>query len=60
MFKEIIAVYSENHKKQQIQKAALLTVNVDGSYSYRLGLKGRANMTVVSASNKMRTTIKTM
>jgi hypothetical protein len=38
LFKEIIAVYSDNHAKQ-IQNAALLTVKADGSYSYRLALK---------------------
>jgi hypothetical protein len=39
LFKEIIAVYSENHAKP-IQNAALLTVRADGSYSYRSALKG--------------------
>jgi hypothetical protein len=37
LFKEIIAVYSEN---QKIQNAALLTVKADGSYSYHSTLKG--------------------
>jgi hypothetical protein len=40
LFKEIIAVYSENHKKQYIQNEALLTVKADGSYSYRSALNG--------------------
>jgi hypothetical protein len=40
LFKEIIAVYSENHAKPIIQNAALLTVNADGSYSYHPTLKG--------------------
>jgi hypothetical protein len=40
LFKEIIAVYSENHAKPEIQNAALLTVKADGSYSYRSALKG--------------------
>jgi hypothetical protein len=40
-FKEIIAVYSENHAKPiNKKKAALLTVKADGSYSYRSSLKG--------------------
>jgi hypothetical protein len=39
LFKEIIAVYSENHAKPT-QNAALLTVKADGSYSYRSALKG--------------------
>jgi hypothetical protein len=39
LFKEIIAVYSENHAKK-IQNEALQTVKEDGSYSYRLALKG--------------------
>jgi hypothetical protein len=39
LFKEIIAVYSENHAKL-IQTAALLTDKADGSYSYRSALKG--------------------
>jgi hypothetical protein len=42
MFKEIIAVYSENHVKpiNTVQNAGFLTVKVDGSYSYRSALKG--------------------
>jgi hypothetical protein len=40
LFKEIIAVYSENHTKPINTKAALLTVKADGSYSYRSALKG--------------------
>jgi hypothetical protein len=39
LFKEIIAVYSENHKKP-INANALLTVKADDSYSYRSALKG--------------------
>jgi hypothetical protein len=38
--KEIIAVYSEKHAKPINKKAALMTVKADGSYSYRLVLKG--------------------
>jgi hypothetical protein len=38
LFKEIIAVYSENHT-MPIQNAALMTVKADGSYSYRSALK---------------------
>jgi hypothetical protein len=41
MFKEIIAVYSENHAKPTHTNAALLTVKADGSYSYRSALKGQ-------------------
>jgi hypothetical protein len=40
LFKEIIAVYSEDYAKEEIQNAALLTVKADGSYSYRWALKG--------------------
>jgi hypothetical protein len=40
LFKEIIAVYSENHAKPIIQNEALLTVKGDGSYIYRSALKG--------------------
>jgi hypothetical protein len=41
LFKEIIAVYSENHTKPiNIQIVALLTVKADGLYSYRSDLKG--------------------
>jgi hypothetical protein len=41
LFKEIIAVYNENHTKPIIKKnAALQTVKADGSYSYRSALKG--------------------
>jgi hypothetical protein len=40
LFKEIIAVYSENHTKPKIQNTALLTVKADGSYSYLSALKG--------------------
>jgi hypothetical protein len=40
LFKEIIAVYSENNAKPNIQNAALLTVKANGSYSYRSALKG--------------------
>jgi hypothetical protein len=39
LFKEMFTVYSENHAKP-IQKAALLIVKADGSYSYRSALKG--------------------
>jgi hypothetical protein len=40
LFKEMIAVYSENHAKLINTNAALLTVKADGSYSYRSALKG--------------------
>jgi hypothetical protein len=40
LFKKIIAGYSENHAKLEIQNAALLTVIADGSYSYRTAFKG--------------------
>jgi hypothetical protein len=40
LFKEIIAVYTEDHAKPKIQNAALLTVKADGSCSYRSALKG--------------------
>jgi hypothetical protein len=41
LFKEIIAVYSENHAKPINSKnAALVTAKANGSYSYRSGLKG--------------------
>jgi hypothetical protein len=40
LFKEVIAVYSENHTKPINTNVALLTVRVDGSYSYRSVLKG--------------------
>jgi hypothetical protein len=39
LFKEIIAVYIENHTKPINQNAALLTAKADGSYSYRSALK---------------------
>jgi hypothetical protein len=39
LFKEIITVYNENQNKK-IQNEALQTVKEDGSYSYRLTLKG--------------------
>jgi hypothetical protein len=40
LFKEIIAIYSENQQNRQTQNAALLTVKAGGSYSYRSALKG--------------------
>jgi hypothetical protein len=39
LFKEIIAVYSENHTKIWNTKY-YITVKADGSYSYRSALKG--------------------
>jgi hypothetical protein len=39
LFKEIIAVYRENHTKPQIQNTASLNSKVEGIYSYRLGFK---------------------
>jgi hypothetical protein len=44
MFKEIIAVYSDNHTKHInifcVQNAELLNVKVGGTYSCHLALKG--------------------
>jgi hypothetical protein len=44
LFKEIIAVYSENHMKPInalcVQNAELFIVEVDGTYSYHWALKG--------------------
>jgi hypothetical protein len=40
LFKEIIAVYRENHTKPINTNRTLLTVKADGSYSYRSALKG--------------------
>jgi len=40
LFKEIIAVYSENHTKPININAALLIVKAGGIYSYHLYLKG--------------------
>jgi hypothetical protein len=39
-FQEVIAVYCENHMKLCVKNAALMTVRADGTYSYRLELKG--------------------
>jgi hypothetical protein len=39
LFKEVIAVYSENHAKP-INTNALLTVKAGGSYSYHSAVKG--------------------
>jgi hypothetical protein len=39
LFKEIIAVYSENHMKH-IQNEELLIVKAGGTYSYHWALKG--------------------
>jgi hypothetical protein len=39
LFKEIIAVYIDNHAKPINTKAALLNVRAGGSYSYRSALK---------------------
>jgi hypothetical protein len=39
LFKEIIAVYGENHAKP-INTKCNITVKADGSYSYRSALKG--------------------
>jgi hypothetical protein len=38
LFKEIIAVYSENHKKPYIQNTAL-QIKITGTYNYHKGLK---------------------
>jgi hypothetical protein len=40
LFKEITAVYSENHAKPINTKCNILTIKADGSYNYRLALKG--------------------
>jgi hypothetical protein len=40
LFKEIIAVYSENHKNQKITNEELSTVGTDGVYSYHWALNG--------------------
>jgi hypothetical protein len=40
LFKEIIAVYSEEHTKPINTNSALLTVKADGSYNYRSALQG--------------------
>jgi hypothetical protein len=40
LFKEIITVYSENHKSPYIQNAELLIDKADGTYSYQSALKG--------------------
>jgi hypothetical protein len=44
LFKEIIAVYTENHKKPIItlcgQNAELLIIKAGGRYSYHWALKG--------------------
>jgi hypothetical protein len=40
LFKEVIAVYSDNHTKPINKNTALMTVQADGSYSYRSDLKG--------------------
>jgi len=40
LFKEIIAVYSENHTEPIIQNAELLIVKAAGTYSYHSALKG--------------------
>jgi hypothetical protein len=44
LFKEIMAVYSENHKKPADtlcgQNAELLSVKAGGTYNYHLVLKG--------------------
>jgi hypothetical protein len=41
LFKEIIAVHNEDHTKHiNTQNVALLIVKADGTYSYRLALKG--------------------
>jgi hypothetical protein len=40
LFKEIIAVYTENTLNLQIQNVVLLIVKVSGTYSYHWALKG--------------------
>jgi hypothetical protein len=39
LFKEIIYVYSENHRKSINNNAALLALKADGTYIYRSALK---------------------
>jgi hypothetical protein len=41
LFKEIIAVYSEDHTKPYTQCVGLLIVKANGIYSYRSALKGQ-------------------
>jgi hypothetical protein len=41
LFKEIIAVYSENHTKQA-QNTELLIIEVGGTYSYHWALRGQS------------------
>jgi hypothetical protein len=48
LFKEIIAVYSENHAKS-INTKFSITVKADGSYSYRSALKGNTGQKAVSS-----------
>jgi hypothetical protein len=40
LFKEIIAVHSENHTKPINTKCNIMNVKADGSYNYRSALKG--------------------
>jgi hypothetical protein len=40
LFKEIIAVYSENHMKPINTKWGLLIAKADGTYAYHSALKG--------------------
>jgi hypothetical protein len=42
LFKEIFAVYSDNHMKPQIQNEELLTVEAGGTYSYHLPQRVKA------------------
>jgi hypothetical protein len=59
LFKEIIAVYSENHMEHK-QNAALLTVRADGTYIYHWTSKGkRTHCSVpIYLSYRIRTEIK--
>jgi hypothetical protein len=41
VFKEIIAVYGENHTKCVSKNAKLLIIEAGGTYNYRWGLNGQ-------------------
>jgi Cys-tRNA synthase (O-phospho-L-seryl-tRNA:Cys-tRNA synthase) len=50
LFKEIIAVYSENHTKSININVVLLIVKADGTYGYLSDLKGLTNLCTWSVS----------
>jgi hypothetical protein len=41
LFKEVIAVYIENHAKPIYTKRSITDCQADGSYGYRLALEGQ-------------------